>query len=171
MKAPPKIAGSGQIAAGGEEIKTAHYYLPIAHFHLRRQGSDQGWATATGLGWMRRLWGQAGYSEKIKETGIWHIGRAHSCRNAIIGFTLVARRAGIQHASNATSASSSAIEPNVNGSLALTPNNKDFIKRVSANAPASPMARPINTSFIPCPITSRKTSRPPAPSAMRTPIS
>src|SRR4029434_453182 len=42
--------------------------------------------------------------------------RDQSCRNAIIGLTLVARRAGIQHASMATNASSSAIEPNVNGS-------------------------------------------------------
>src|SRR5215475_3619351 len=103
--------------------------------------------------------GTGGIFGEEKETGIWLISRAHSCRNATIGFTLVARRAGIQHASNATNASSSAIVENVNGSLALTPNNKDFINRVSANDPASPMARPINTSFIPCPITSRKTSR------------
>jgi hypothetical protein len=33
-----------------------------------------------------------------------------------IGLTMVARRAGIQHASIATSASSSAVEPNANGS-------------------------------------------------------
>ena len=49
------------------------------------------------------------------------LGLNHSRLNAIIGSTFVARRAGIQQASNVTPASNSAINPNVSGSVALTP--------------------------------------------------
>jgi hypothetical protein len=32
---PPKIVGCGLWVVGSEEIKTAHYPLPTAHFHLK----------------------------------------------------------------------------------------------------------------------------------------
>jgi len=54
----------------------------------------------------------------------------YSHRSAIIGSTFVARRAGIQHASNATITSSSGAAANVNGSVAFTPKSKLFINRV-----------------------------------------
>ena len=57
----------------------------------------------------------------------------YSHRRAIIGSTFVARRAGIQQASNATAMSSSAIAENVAGSVALTPKSRFFIVRVNAN--------------------------------------
>ncbi len=60
---------------------------------------------------------------------------------------------------------------NVSGSVALTLKSRWAISRVSANAPAIPMATPISTNFIPCPMISRNTSLTCAPSAIRMPIS
>src|SRR5215470_1532739 len=48
-------------------------------------------------------------------------GDFQSHLSAAIGSTLVARRAGSQHANNATPISSSVVTPNVKGSTALTP--------------------------------------------------
>lgn len=45
----------------------------------------------------------------------------YSWRSAIIGSTFVARRAGIQQASNATTSSSVAMTVSVSGSVGLTP--------------------------------------------------
>src|SRR5262247_511554 len=90
----------------------------------------------------------------------------HSHRNATIGSTFVARRAGIQQASSATSASSKATPTNVNGSVGLTPNNKLVIKRVKANDAARPRAMPSSVSLIPGPMTDLKTSVGLAPSAI-----
>lgn len=45
----------------------------------------------------------------------------HSARSATIGSTFVARDAGIQQATSATTASSMAIEANVSGSVGVTP--------------------------------------------------
>ena len=52
----------------------------------------------------------------------------------------VARRAGIQQASNETSTSNAAIPTKVSGSVALTPNSRLFI--VCVNASAAMMPRP-----------------------------
>jgi hypothetical protein len=84
----------------------------------------------------------------------------YSVRNATIGSTFVARRAGIQQATNATPASSNVTPPKVSGSVAVTPNKKNASARVIANAPASPTITPISVSFKPCETTSRSTSRP-----------
>ena len=73
---------------------------------------------------------------------IWHIGCVYSCRNATIGLTLLARRAGIQHASKATSISDKAITAKVSGSVELTPKSKLFITRVAASAITSPITTP-----------------------------
>ena len=48
-------------------------------------------------------------------------GAAHSARSATSGSTLVARRAGIQHATIVTETSTTAIAMKVIGSVALTP--------------------------------------------------
>src|SRR5262245_30294215 len=66
------------------------------------------------------------------------MGHGHSRRSAISGPNLVARRAGSQHASNATHNSSRGIRMNVDGSTALTPYRSGDMRRVSVNAPASP---------------------------------
>src|SRR5262249_16486152 len=100
-----------------------------------------------------------------------HHAEPHSTRRAVIGSTLVARRAGTQHASNATKISSSAIPTNVSGSVALTPCNILFSKRVTVTAAAAPTVTPSSVSPTPCPMTRRKTSRLCPPSASRTPIS
>src|SRR5262245_51119196 len=71
----------------------------------------------------------------------------HSQRNAIIGSTFVARRAGIQQAASATTSSSKAIPTNVSGSVALTPNNKASIKRVKASDTVRPSDTPQSASF------------------------
>jgi hypothetical protein len=49
------------------------------------------------------------------------LGRTHSWRSAISGSTLVALRAGIQQANNATTNNSSEIPTNVKGSVGLMP--------------------------------------------------
>src|SRR5262245_18951998 len=94
-----------------------------------------------------------------------------SQRRATSGSTFVARRAGIQHASNATTISDNAITMNVSGSVALTPYSKLFIKRVAPYAASKPTTTPASASRSPCAMTSRSTSRASAPSAMRMPIS
>jgi len=66
----------------------------------------------------------------------------HSYRSAIIGSTFVARCAGSQQASNATTVSNSAITMNVNGSVALTPNNRVFINCVNATDATKPNTTP-----------------------------
>jgi hypothetical protein len=73
-------------------------------------------------------------SEKISLCGL-----NHSHLNAIIGFTFVTRRAGIQQANSDTPVSNNEIRMNVAGSVALTPKSKVFINRVSANAPPRPV--------------------------------
>src|SRR5262245_4417065 len=98
-------------------------------------------------------------------------GGDHSLRSATSGSTRVARSAGIQHASSATSVSDNVITTNVNGSVALTPKSSVFIKRVSASAPPNPSSAPPPASFIPCPMTSFSTSPACAPKAIRTPNS
>src|SRR5262249_54131407 len=73
----------------------------------------------------------------------------YSHLNATIGSTFAARRAGIQQATSATTLSKSAITTNVSGSVALTPNSKPDIRRVSAKAAPEPSATPIEASVIP----------------------
>lgn len=72
----------------------------------------------------------------------------YSCRSAIIGSTLVARRAGMRQATSATVASSSVKPANVTGSCAVTSKSKLAIKRVSANDATSPRATPQSASVI-----------------------
>src|SRR5262249_7741289 len=68
---------------------------------------------------------------------------AHSHRSATSGSTFVARRAGIQQATSATRTSDTAVAPNVEGSVALTPNSSVDIKRVNAKAATNPVIMPI----------------------------
>ena len=60
----------------------------------------------------------------------------------------------MQHASSATIVNNSATAMNVTGSVALTPNSRVFINRVSANAEIIPIATPAAASFPPCATTS-----------------
>src|ERR1041384_1231412 len=73
----------------------------------------------------------------------------YSYLNATSGSTRVARRAGIEQAKNAAQSATSNTIMYVAGSDAETPNNSDDIQRVSANAPAKPIAAPINVSTRP----------------------
>src|SRR5262249_23756386 len=66
-------------------------------------------------------------SEKIS---LW--GLNHSHLNAIMGSTFVARRAGIQQASNATNVNTTATTIKVSGSVGRTPNKRVSNQRVSA---------------------------------------
>jgi hypothetical protein len=49
---------------------------------------------------------------------------SHSCRNATIGSTFMARRAGKQQAATPTAISNNDTVTKVNGSVGVTPNNK-----------------------------------------------
>src|SRR5262245_38888308 len=55
----------------------------------------------------------------------------HSLLNAIIGSTFVARRAGIQQATSATTTNRTVTAVNVGGSVGLTLKSKALIRRVS----------------------------------------
>ena len=99
------------------------------------------------------------------------IHQAYSCLSATIGSIRVARRAGSQHATNATATSSAATPANVIGSVAFTPNSRCSMTRVNPNAATSPIVKPMNGSFIPSTSTSRRRVASLAPSAMRTPNS
>jgi hypothetical protein len=83
-------------------------------------------------------------SEKISLCGL-----NHSHLNAIIGFTFVARRAGIQQANSDTPVSNNEIRMNVAGSVALTPKSKVFINRVSATAGALHLQQAIVSGAAP----------------------
>src|SRR5438093_13507183 len=67
------------------------------------------------------------YESHFEETD-----RTYSYLSATTGSTLVARRAGMQHAKSATAVSNSVIRMKVSGSVALTPNSRLFINCVSA---------------------------------------
>jgi hypothetical protein len=69
-------------------------------------------------------------------------GIAHSCLNAMSGSTLVARRAGSQHASNEIAVSNNAAMPNVSGSVVVTPNNSRLNQRVNTSEAISPELNP-----------------------------
>src|SRR5262245_62606595 len=89
----------------------------------------------------------------------WHLtSGAYSHLSATIGSTLVARRAGIQHASAATNINNSVMTTKVIGSTALTPNSIFDINRVSENEEASPSETPLATRLIQRPTTSLKTA-------------
>src|SRR5215510_6324371 len=72
----------------------------------------------------------------------------HSWRSDTIGSTFAARRAGMKQASSDTMINNNAIEPNVSGSVALTPFNIGIGKielvktRVSARAKSKPALKP-----------------------------
>ena len=57
-------------------------------------------------------------------------GQRHLCRNATIGSTCVAQRAGMKQANNATAQSRSVTVENVSASVLVTPKSKLFRKRV-----------------------------------------
>ncbi len=90
---------------------------------------------------------------------------SYSFRSAIIGSTLVARRAGIQQASSATNVRNNVMAVNVSGSVVLMPNSRLFTTRVRASAIGSPSPTPISANVIPCFRTRRNTSFGCAPSA------
>jgi hypothetical protein len=66
----------------------------------------------------------------------------YSCLNATIGSAFAARRAGIQHASKATTTNSNPLMLKVNGSVGLTSTKSVSIKRASPNDAITPTATP-----------------------------
>ena len=83
----------------------------------------------------------------------------HSTRSATIGFSLDARVAGSQTASNATAARISGTDTNTAGSQDFTPNRKLAMKRVSQNAAPIPSTRPTSARRMPCQTTSLRIVR------------
>ena len=67
----------------------------------------------------------------------------YSARNAIIGSTLVARRAGTKAASSATHARAAVATEKLAISVVGVSYKSDDITRVAANAPIKPSAMPI----------------------------
>src|SRR5262245_53926557 len=99
---------------------------------------------------------------------------SYSYRNATIGSTLDARRAGMKQAISATIVSSAAATPKVHGSLGFT--RKSMLLRLSryrvnTKPPAMPSPTPINVNVIPCLKIMASILPRFAPSAMRMPIS
>src|SRR5215470_16801054 len=86
--------------------------------------------------------------DKLKFVG--HFGgtdRSYSQRNAIIGFTFAARRAGIQQAINPAIAISNATAPYVAGSFVLKPKSMLFTTCDAAIEMGTPIKTPIRTNF------------------------
>src|SRR5205823_9824616 len=103
--------------------------------------------------------------------GHWEFVIRHSYLSASIGSTRAARRAGNQHASEATAIRSDEFAINVAGSVGLMPKSRPLNKRVSAIAPTSPMATPILANLSPCRRTSHRIFALGAPRARRIPSS
>src|SRR5262249_44982993 len=95
----------------------------------------------------------------------------HSDRNASIGSTRVARRAGKKQARSAAAASITLETRRANGSLGLTSYKIWASTRPAANESRRPTATASAVCIAPCRIINAKTSRRCAPSAMRMPIS
>src|SRR5262245_32392858 len=95
----------------------------------------------------------------------------YSQRKATSGSTLAARRAGSITARAATTNISKAATARVRGSVGLTPNKRDAIKRVTASDAGTPSAIPPSTSHRLSLKTIRSTPMGVAPSARRIPIS
>src|SRR5271156_3927332 len=74
----------------------------------------------------------------------------HSLRNACMGSTEAARRAGTKVATNDASASNKATAPRVAASHARTPNNKLRINIDVPTEQTSPMIKPVTTSHPAC---------------------
>src|SRR5213080_1984714 len=72
-------------------------------------------------------------------------GEDYSYRNATIGSTFVARRAGTHVATSATATSSSAVAANVTASLGATSNSIALSARVTPSAASSPSPTPTPT--------------------------
>jgi hypothetical protein len=92
-------------------------------------------------------------------------------RKETSGSTLIARRAGIQHASSDTAIDNSAAPVKVNGSAGLTSKSKPARKRINTSATNDPSTTPTKASFRPCPIINRNSIVRFAPSASRKPSS
>ena len=95
----------------------------------------------------------------------------HSARNATIGSTRAARRAGSQQANIATATRAPASIGTATDSWAGNSAAIEVSTRATAIAPAIPKAPPARASISPCFSTRRKTWPVWAPRAMRTPIS
>jgi indolepyruvate decarboxylase len=117
--------------------------------------------------------GRAPSNAEVPEDGAHEIaaGLGYSYRNATTGSTLVARSAGIRHATNATHPRSAATTDSVTGSYGLTPNKRVDITRAASSEPINPSTNPAAANAIPLVSTSRSKFPVLAPSAARMPIS
>src|SRR5690348_9133165 len=70
----------------------------------------------------------------------------YSSRNALVGSSDAARRAGSQHATTAITRKSSTMLANVIGSVGATPTSMLVITRVSTSAPTTPITSPATLS-------------------------
>ena len=120
-------------------------------------------------------WSPAGVLTTFVNTSVMlhsDTGRTHSFRNVTIGSTFVARRAGIQQASerHARQQQRDRHEGQRIGRADAVQQSLDQA-RERITAASKPVARPRPVSNSPCLSISRNTSPRPAPSAMRMPIS
>src|ERR1700730_1258824 len=94
-------------------------------------------------------------NDKLKK----QIEHHHSYLSATNGSTFVARRAGMKHASNATTINTKVTATNVGLSVGSVPKSKFVISRVSKNDAPRPRPTPANTRTRPCVINTLSTSR------------
>src|SRR6185369_170126 len=70
------------------------------------------------------------------------VHRSQPPRNASVGLTAAARRAGIQLAASATNNSTAQVTARISGSVGLTSNNSDRMNRVTPIATNVPITTP-----------------------------
>src|SRR5262245_38790608 len=99
------------------------------------------------------------------------IGPAYSYRNAVIGSTRDARRAGTYAAVAADTTSTRVASPSVAGSPAVNPYNRPDTTRAAASASGRPTAIPAASITSVCRRINHRTDLAVAPSAIRIPIS
>src|SRR5215470_9498149 len=99
------------------------------------------------------------------------LSHCYSDRNASVGFTDAARRAGRKLAASDANPSNTTTQTSVVGSHASTPNNRLRVRTDAPTEQTSPMASPAPVKRPASCITSLYTELRSAPSAMRMPIS
>jgi len=110
-------------------------------------------------------------SRLLTLAGLGGCGKPHSLRRASSGSILLARSAGIKHATHAEINNNINTAANARTSTAGTPNRVSCIARRTRNAPTSPITPPMTAKAVPSFKTKPMTLERCAPSAMRTPNS
>jgi MFS family permease len=186
------LAGAGSLTTGaiaavmigfgtGGELDVVPYLLS-RYFGLRSLSTLYGlnwtaFGTAGALGpvVMGRMFDTTGsYAETLTVMAATTLAagrRRYSIRSAVTGSMREARCAGIRLAISAAASSSTPTTVIVAGSLGRVSKSRPCSQRVIANAPPTPITRPIATGHTPPVTTRRIRSQADAPNAARTPSS